>query len=143
MVSTRTFFRRLFWWKISSVAVLQVSPLLTGAFTFKIIAPPSLNPLDPLYYLQYKFIERNCKATLKQLVYLHASLLKDNTLHQLRTWRTTGYIGYILRDYVLKLILVTYISVTQACWTWHIITKVSKFPDMIIIKLICRKFSGW
>jgi len=71
--------------KSSSVAVLQVLPLLTGTFTFKIIEPPSLNPFNPFYYLQCKFIERNCKATLKQLVYLHTSLLKGNTLRQLRT----------------------------------------------------------
>ena len=92
--------------KSSSVAVLQDSPLLTSAsFTFKIIAPPSLNPLNPFYYLQCKFIERNHKATLKQLAYLHVSLLKDNMLCKLRTWRTTGYMSYILHDYVLKLIL--------------------------------------
>jgi len=75
-----------------SLYVLQVSSLLIVAFTFKIIAPSSLNLVDPFYCLSREFIERNCKATQKQLVYLHTSLLKDNTLRQLRTLRITGYI---------------------------------------------------
>jgi len=66
--------------KSSSVAVLQVSPLLASAFAFKITAPPSLNPLNTLYYLQCNFIERKRKTTLKQLVYLHVSLLKEHAV---------------------------------------------------------------
>ena len=56
--------------KISfSVAVLQSRHSYVAAtFTSKIIAPSSLKPIDPFYCLQYNYIVRNCKSTLKKLI---------------------------------------------------------------------------
>ena len=82
--------------KSSIVAVLQILPLLVAIFTSKIIAPPSAQLVDPFYRLQCKFIVRNCKSTLKQLIYLHASLLTDGMLCQWRTRRTNRH-TYILK----------------------------------------------
>ena len=46
--------------------------------------------MDSFYYLKCKLIVRNYKSTLKQLIYLHASLLIDGMLRQWRTRRTTA-----------------------------------------------------
>lgn len=76
MVSIRTFFKWFTSTKSSSVTILQVSPLLAAACTSNIMATASLKPVDLFYCSQCNVIERNHKAILKLIVYLHASLKK-------------------------------------------------------------------
>ena len=73
MVSTRAFFKWFISTKSSRVTILS-SPLLVAACTSKIMATLSLKPVDLFYCLQCNLIERNHKAILKLVVYLHASL---------------------------------------------------------------------
>ena len=100
LVITRTFFR------CSSFAVLQILSLLAATFTSKITMPSLLKPVTPLHSLKGNIInERNCKAILKHILYLYASLfevtyhaapiekLKNLWLHKL----------YIY-DYIIKLV---------------------------------------
>ena len=61
--------------------------------------------VDPFYCLQCKFIVRNFKSTLKQLIHLHASLLTDSMLCQRDPKNYCLNIGYILHAYILKLVL--------------------------------------